>query len=409
MRTAMAARVGAPSFAQCTPLCAQTAGNLVKVIHIITELEQGGAEAMLSNIVLTATASDPHEQQHEVISLGPLGTIGARLRAKGIVVRALGLRAPVHGLAAIVRLVGLLREAGPGIVVQTWMYHADLIGGIAARLAGQRLLVWNVRQTGLGAQDIRWLTRLVVRACALTSRWLPKCIVSNSSMAVEVHARVGYKKSLFTLIPNGFDTTYFKREHEAGRELRRAWGLHDNHIVIGMVARLDPQKDHPNFIAAASAVAARLADARFVLVGRGVTSSRELRVRIAENGLEDHFVLEEQRDDIPAVMSALDIFCLSSRAEGFPNVLGEAMACETPSVTTDCGDARAVIGDAALVAPIADAGELAQRILRVAELDAAKRRSLGRTQRIRIEELFDINKVWKQYRNLYARLLDSEK
>ena len=108
-------------------------------------------------------------------------------------------------------------------------------------------------------------------------------------------------------------------------------------------------------------------------------------------------------------MSALDIFCLSSRAEGFPNVLGEAMACETPSVTTDCGDARAVIGDAALVAPIADAGELAQRILRVAELDAAKRRSLGRTQRIRIEELFDINKVWKQYRNLYARLLDSEK
>lgn len=379
----------------------------MKVIHIITGLDQGGAESMLVKVVHAAAASDPGNP-HEIIALGPIGSIGRNLQAKGFTVQALDMRISIRGFASVIKLAGLLRKAGPQVVVQTWMYHADLIGGVAAWLAGQRRLVWNIRQTGLTANDLSWLTRKFVRACALLSRRLPRYIVSNSHLAIDVHSKVGYQRSKFQYIPNGFDTTFFKRMPEAGRLLRREWGIADEEIVVGLVARLDPQKDHLNFVSAASLVAAKMPRVRFLLVGRGIPGSQALRGALASSGIEELFVLREQREDVPQVMNALDVFCLSSRGEGFPNVLGEAMACEIPSVTTGCGEARALIGNDDLVAPIRDPAALAERILSVAQLDSKQRRSLGRAQRMRIEAQYGIDNVWAQYRDLYTQLLQAE-
>lgn len=190
----------------------------------------------------------------------------------------------------------------------------------------------------------------------------------------------------------------------ARRVLRDAWGMSDQDLVIGMVARLDPQKDFGNFVAAAAIVAGELPTARFVLVGKGVPGDAHLSQLIADAGLSHRFTLEEKRSDIPGVMSALDIFCLSSRAEGFPNVLGEAMACETPSATTDAGDARSVIGDDSLVARTEDPASLARCILRIGRLSESARREMGRLQRARIVEQFAIAHIWQQYRGLYVQL-----
>jgi glycosyltransferase involved in cell wall biosynthesis len=157
-------------------------------------------------------------------------------------------------------------------------------------------------------------------------------------------------------------------------------------------------------VRAAAIAAAHIPALRFVLVGRGIPDSPALRASIAEAGLDKRFVLDGQRSDIARVMSALDVFCLSSRAEGFPNVLGEAMACGTPSVSTDCGDARIVLGDDARIAPVQDASALAGRIIEVAALPAAQRRALGARQRERIVREFDIRHVWRTYLDLYTRL-----
>lgn len=375
----------------------------MKVVHIITGLGQGGAETMLEKLVVAARSANP-EITHEVISLGAVGDIGQRLADAGVQVRALGLVRSAGLFWALLRLVRWLRATGPSPVVQTWMYHADLIGGLAARLAGHPDIVWNIRQTGLELRDIGRSTRGVVRACAWLSRRLPSRIVCNASAAIAAHAAQGYDVSRFEVIPNGFDVRRWSRRAQAGGLLRSAWGIRDDEVAVGLVARYDAQKDFGNFVAMAAIVAAELPSARFVLVGRGIRESQELANAVACSGLSKRFVLEGQRADIPEVMSALDVFCLSSRAEGFPNVLGEAMACETPSVSTDAGDARRIVGDDLLIAPVERSDALAACVLRVLRRTPVERRQLGAQQRRRIESEFDIERIWQRYRELYCRL-----
>lgn len=358
---------------------------------------------MLEKLILTARMEDP-SITHEVISLGSLGEVGPRLVLAGIPVRALGLNQLTGALVGFPRLVAWLRAAGPHAVVQTWMYHADLIGGLAAWSAGQRKVIWNIRQTGLELGDISRATRAVVRACAAFSRRLPRKIVCNARAAIPSHAALRYHTEHFEVIPNGFDLSKFARQSEGRQALRQSWRISDDEMVIGMVARFDPQKDHANFVGAAAIVANEIPAARFVLVGRSIRKNPDLAQHIAQIGLSSRFVLEEERGDIPAVMSALDVFCLSSRAEGFPNVLGEAMACETPAVSTDAGEARMLIADDALIAPAGDPAALAACILRAARLSPLQRAELGRRQRNRIESEFNITQIWRRYRALYKQL-----
>ncbi|NCT83561.1 MAG: glycosyltransferase [Comamonadaceae bacterium] len=372
-------------------------------MHVITDLSQGGAEAMLEKLLLTSRAMTP-EVVHRVVSLRSTGTVGPRLSAAGIRVDALGATGLASLPACLSRLTRLLAHTPPHTLVQTWLYHADLLGGLAAWRAGRRV-VWNVRQTGLGRADIDRATRAVVRACGLLSRHIPARILCNANAAIPAHARFGYDASRFRVIPNGFDTAHFARDEIGAARTRAAWGLADGEIAVGLVARLDPQKDHATFIRAAAIAAARVPALRFVLVGRGIPDSAALRAAIAEAGLSRRFVLDAERSDIARVMSALDIFCLSSRAEGFPNALGEAMACETPAVSTDCGDARIVLGDDARIAPVQDAAALAERVITVATLTTAQRRALGARQRERIVHEFDIHQVWSTYLALYKDLV----
>jgi glycosyltransferase involved in cell wall biosynthesis len=357
---------------------------------------------MLEKLVLTARDASP-AVTHEIITLRPVGPVGLRLLDRGVAVRSLHVRGALSALLAFVALVRRLRSCGPETRVQTWMYHADLMGGLAARLAGLRRVIWNVRRSAVAPQALRMRTRLIVRVCGRLSRSIPASIVVNSRRAIAAHCALGYDPGRFVLIPNGFDTSTFTRAPAAGADLRRQWGIADQHLVVGLVARVEPQKDHANFIAMAERVARVMPHARFVLVGRGIPQDREIELAIRAADLLDRFVLCDQRADIPAVMSALDVFCLSSRTEGFPNVLGEAMACETPCVTTDCGDARDILGDDARVAPPADPQALADRVVRVARMSAHDRERLGREQRQRIVERFAIVAIWHEYLKLYAR------
>jgi glycosyltransferase involved in cell wall biosynthesis len=358
---------------------------------------------MLEKLLHAARAHDASVTQ-EVISLGGIGTVGARLRDAGLQVRALHMRRNALALADVVRLTRWLSATPPTAVIQTWMYHGDLIGGLAARLAGRRAIVWNLRQSGVGAGDISTSTRCVARCCGVVSKRVPMVIVTNSRAAMATHARLGYDLERCVVIPNGFDTSAFDRDDKARAQLRASFGLKDDSVAIGLVARINPQKDHANFVAMAAEVASELPHARFVLVGRGVPDDVGLGQAIEAAGLADRFVRIGERHDVAAVMSSLDIFCLSSRAEGVPNALGEAMACETPSVTTDAGDARSLVGDDELVAPIENPAKLAACVLRVARLSASERRALGQRQRERIKTEFDMAGIWARYRDLYREL-----
>lgn len=354
---------------------------------------------MLEKLILTSGRCTP-DWVHTVVTLGPVGTVGERLRSAGIDVLALDIRGPWSLLSGAWRLWRLLRGRWRDSAVQTWLYHADVFGGLIGRLAGRKVY-WNLRQTLPPLNEIKRTTRWVIRAGAKLSSWLPHAIVCCANSVAESHIRAGYAAGRCVLIDNGFDLDRMHRDTAGRAALRSQWNITDRELAVGMVGRLDPLKDHHTFLSAIELASGRVPLLRAVLVGREVDTDPRLRARIESANLQAKVRLVGERRDVAAVMSALDVFVLSSRSEGFPNVLGEAMACEVPCVTTEAGDARRVLDMDEFVAPVADPTALAARIEAICALSAEERTRLGKQLRGRIAEHFTIELAWQRYRKLY--------
>lgn len=374
----------------------------MKVLHIIAGLSVGGAEMMLAKLL---SASEPSDRDVEVISLTDIGPVGQRIKQSGVSVRALGMARGQAAVSSLVRLSRWLRHARPDLV-QTWMYHADLLGGVAATLAGRIPVVWGIRNGVLEPRGNKPTTIWTAKASALLSRWVPRRIVCCSESARRFHAAMGYQSGKMSVIPNGFDLATFKPDEEAKRQIRQEIGIPADAVVIGLVARWDPQKDHENFVRAAGRLASREPRVRFVLCGDGISRSNEqLAARIVAEGISDRCHLLGRRLDAQRVTAALDIATCSSYAEAFPNVLGEAMACGVACATTDAGDAASIVGDTGIVVPIGNPAALADAWWTLIELGEAGRRQLGEKARQRVRQQFDLRRVSRRYHELYQEVL----
>jgi glycosyltransferase involved in cell wall biosynthesis len=328
-----------------------------RVFHVITGLNDGGAEGALYRLCCHDTAN-----RHSVISLMDEGKYGPRLERLGVPVYCLNMPQGRPSLSGLWRLWRLLRSQQPE-VLQTWLYHADLIGGLVGRLAGISRVVWGIRHGGLGEHAIKGSTRWVVRLCASLSSWLPAQIVCCSENAANEHIARGYQANKFVLIPNGYDLKALQSSAEAVANLRQQLEIEPETPLIGMVARFHPQKDHRNLLSALQRLKSRGQSFYCLLVGSDMNQANvELTEIIDQLGLAAQVRLLGRRDDIGAIMAGLDLHVLSSSGEAFPNVLAEAMACATPCVTTDVGDARVIVSKFGWVVPAQNAELLANGI-----------------------------------------------
>ena len=327
-----------------------------KVVHVITTLDDGGAEASLYRLCLAGGNT-----QHHVISLMGHGKYGPLLEAATVSVTCLDMPVGRVTLRGLVRLWRTLRQVGPD-VVQTWMYHSDLIGGVVARLAGVRNVHWGVHNSVLVPGQNARSTILVARLCARLSHIVPRTIICCARKAAEVHAALGYDTSAMRVVPNGYDLTMFCPDAPQRAAVRAELGVGET-VLMGFVARFDPAKDHSNLLHALSILNRRGACPRCLLVGSGMDDSNNALVAlIDELQLGGRVSLLGRRGDIPAIMNALDFHILSSSAEAFPNVIAEAMACGTPCISTDVGDAGDIVGDSGWIVPARDPKALAHAI-----------------------------------------------
>jgi glycosyltransferase involved in cell wall biosynthesis len=373
----------------------------LRILHIITGLSLGGAEMMLFKLL---SRWDRSRFSGAVVSLTPVGPVGERIAAQGIGVSSLNMRRGLPNPLSILRLAGRIRAFAPD-VVQTWMYHADLIGGLAAVLAGGYPIVWGIRngtlKPGKSSASAIWSAR----ACARLSRFLPKRILCCSESARRVHGALGYDMGRMRVIPNGFDLEEFKPDPLARWAVRQELGLDANAILLGLIARFDPQKDHGTLIRASARLREAWPQLHFVLCGEDVTwGNRELAGRIEKASMRTRFHLLGRRLDIPRVAAALDLACLCSRSEAFPNVVGEAMACGVPCVVTDVGDSAAIVGQTGIVVPPAEPEALAAGIGRLLEMGPEGRRKLGEAARARVLENFSLDRVVREYQGLYCQV-----
>ena len=372
-----------------------------RVLHIITGLDTGGAENMLFKLLQVGEA----QVVSRVVSLTDGGSNRTRIEALDVVVDSLGIgQGWLPGLGTLLRLRGVVREFAPD-VIQGWMYHGNLAAWLAARLApGHPRLAWNIRQTLYDPSQEAPLTRLVIRMGARLSPGVD-AMVYNSKLSASQHQALGYAGGAATIIPNGFDLQTWAPDLSHRKAIRTELGLAEDAILIGHVARYHPMKGHYRLLEAAAILAARNARLHWLMVGRGVTTgSLDLVAFLREHGLEDRVTLAGERPDIPRIMCALDLLVSPSEwGEGFPNVLGEALATGVPCVATDIGDSAQVVGDCGRVVAPGDTAALAAALGELAGLSPGERAEIGACGREHVRRLFSIKSVRDRYLDLYRK------
>ena len=365
-----------------------------RVVHIITGLGVGGAETMLAKL-LEAESAAGVRRTVGVICLDRAGPLVPRIEAAGVPVFVLDL--PSRGVRGSLALVRHLRTLRPD-VVQCWMYHADLLGGLAALVAVPRARrLWSIRASFMPRPSPLG-TRLVIRACALLSWVIPQRVISCASVAARLHRRLGYRSSRIVVIPNGFDLARFVPDGAARTSVREELGVPADAPLIGCIARVDPQKDFPTLLRAFAILADRDTATRLVIAGRGATPDNPTLAGIIPDHLRPRVHLLGPRQDVPRLTAAFDVATLTSAyGEGFPNVLGEALACGVPCVATDVGDSREIVADDGVVVPIGDAAGLAAGWATLLQQSPAAREVMAARARARAVNSFDIRMVARRY------------
>jgi len=373
---------------------------MIRIVHVISGLDTGGAEVMLAKLL---ERMDRGRFSNTVISLTDRGRLGEQIESLGVALYTLGMRRGRPDISALPRLIRLLKALKPTIV-QSWLYHADLLSTLAVKLSGSPILIWNVRCSHMDLKRYSLLTRLVQRVLAWLSG-IPAAVVANSVAGRQQHTGLGYHPRRWVVIPNGFDTQRFRPDSGTRVTLRREWHVSDDTVIVAFIARVDPMKDHPTFLDAAKRVIQTGRNVHFVLLGK---DTETLASAVAERGLTDRALLLGYQSNVERLLPAVDVVCLSSLGEGFPNVIGEAMACGIPCVSTDVGDARPIIADTGLIVPVRDSASLAGAITELIDQGAAERAKLGRAARARIEAEYSLPSIVDRYEALYSDLQSSD-
>lgn len=374
-----------------------------RIAHVITGLSTGGAEMMLHKVLDGMSKSD---FDPIVISLTDEGTIGSKIEGLGIPLRIVGMQPGRPTISALIRLRKILEDCRPAII-QGWMYHGNLACTIANVFQHQKLpILWNIRQSLDHLPTEKILTRGVIRLGAYLSGTTDK-IVYNSKRSTMQHCSIGYAVEKKIMIPNGFDCNRFYFRENGRHRVRNELGIDNDALLIGIVGRYHPIKDHESFLRAASIISRQQENVYFLLVGKDVDQNNyKLQSLIAELGIREKVHLLSEREDLSNIYSSLDIVALSSISEAFPNVIGEAMACEVPCVVTDVGDAAWLVGDSGKVVPTKNPTEMATAFTKLIVAGKAERRKLGKLGRKRIIENFSLSHVADMYERLYLSVLE---
>jgi glycosyltransferase involved in cell wall biosynthesis len=372
---------------------------VIRVLHLITSFGLGGAETSLAQLV---SGMDGSRFANSVVVMRRLPDVTPPVPTQTVPLHCLGMRPGVPNPVAAARLLRIVRSERPH-VLQTWMYHADLLGLAAGRLAGVPKTVWNIRRSFIDMQEHSRLSALVLRMLARLSS-IPDAVVTNSLAGQRTHQALGYNPRGWVWIPNCVDSERFRPNPNEKQRLLSELGLPPQTLLVALVARYLPIKGHDVFFAAASKLAALDPSVHFVLAGLNIDETNNSLMRsISGSGVRERFHLLGQRKDVERVLAAVDLACSSSYGEGFPNVVGQAMACGTPCVVTDVGDSALIVGKFGKVVPAGDSAALYRSSAQLLSSHQERQR-LGRGARRRIEQCFSVASMIARYEQLYENL-----
>ena len=373
---------------------------MVKVVHVITSLSNGGAERSLFNLLSSILNED---ECHFVVNLRGKGVYSQRIRDLGVEVFECDLHFSWSFPKGLIALQAAVKKFKPD-VIQGWMYHGNFIASALSFLLNRNPTVaWNIRHSLYSINDERFFTRQIVRLNRIFSS-NAKVIIYNSQASCELHSHYGLKNSKSLIISNGFDTEVFTPNVNKSCKVRNELGLPDDGFVVGHVGRFHPMKDHLRFLKAAIQVTMMEPRIYFVLIGKGVDIHNADLLSIIPQRLLNRFIFVGEQNNVLPYMQAMDVLCSSSWSEAFPNAVGEAMACEVPCIVTDVGDSAHLVGNTGIVIPPKDVNMLINSLIKIFKLPTQERKLLGKAARIRIVQQFNLESCTRKYRDLYRDL-----
>lgn len=371
---------------------------MIKVAHISTGLETGGAEVQLLRLL---AAFDKNKFEMMVIGLDRDSYLGDRMRELGLPVYALDVK---KNPFAIFKAYTLLKAFNTDVIHGT-MYEGGVVASICRNFLPKKPpVIWTSHEPLEHYDKEPLRKRLQLRLWGLMSK-MPECMMYVSHLNKQQHLAWGFNNDKALVIPNGVDTSRFAPNKAAGEKIRERLGIKKDAFVIGKIARFHRQKNHRGFLHSAALLSKQHPQVEYMLVGTNVDeNNKELTALIETLGLTAKVHLLGNREDIPAIVNAFDLATLTSFGEAFPLTLGEAMVSAVPCVATDVGDNDFIIGDTGLVTPTRDDQAMANAWQQMLEMDSADYAALGTAARQRALDKFTLEQQVKQHETLYNTL-----
>ncbi|MCK5810658.1 MAG: glycosyltransferase, partial [Cocleimonas sp.] len=371
---------------------------MIKIAHISTGLETGGAEVQLFRLL---DAFDKHKFELMVIGLDRDTYLGDRMRELGIPVHALNIKKKP---AAIVQAYKLLKEFNPDVIHGT-MYEGGVVGSILRRfLPNKPPVIWTVHEGLENYRQESYRKQLQLRLWGLMSK-MPESMMYVSHLNRDQHLDWGFNNDKALVIPNGVDTQRFYSNRKARKTLRKRLGIPQNSFVIGITARFHPVKNHIGFINAAALLSKTHPETHFIMVGTNIDADNKVLTNlIAKHSLQKRMHLLGNREDIPDIVNAYDVAALTSFGEAFPLTLGEAMASAVPCVATNVGDNAYIIKNTGRVVPVNDDVAMAAAWQELLEMSKKAFKQLGQAALERVMDKFTLTLQVQQHEDLYETL-----
>ncbi len=368
------------------------------VVFLTRSLEAGGAEVQLASL---ATALPRDQFAVTVLCFYEIGPLLDTLREADIPVISLRKAGRWDIPRFFARLVKELRLLRPD-VLHAFLGPPNILAALSKCFLPSMRVVWGIRASNmdLSQYDFTWRLGFALERL-LSSR--ADLIVANSTAGRDHVRQNGFAASRLTVVPNGIDTESFDVAPQCRNEIRQEWGVADDECLIGVAARLDPMKDHENFLRAAALIAGDTPRVRFVCIGgNGLADRDRLHGLADELGVAERVIWAGYRRDMAAVLSALDLHTSASAfGEGFSNTVAESMAVGVPNAVTDVGDSALIVGSTGEVVPPRDPARLADAWRTLLSLDDAQRRQRSAACRARIAEHFSRAMMVERMARLY--------
>jgi len=373
---------------------------LKKIVHIISGLKTGGAERSLFN-VCDSKINNYFEQS--VICLGEKAIYGEKLEAIGVKVYYLNFKNS-NKLYAFIKFKNIIGNIAPDII-QGWMTHGNFVSVLAYfLLPGKQVLFWNIRQTVYKLKHEYIITRILFLINILLSR-IPHGIISNANKSIQQLIKYGYKNNSFILIPNGFDTNYWKRDLNNRKIERNKLGINENEFVIGYVGRYHPMKNIIFLFESFYKLSIKNPTVKLIIVGQNINHYNLKEKSIIDMIPENRVLIIDNKEDVKNYYHTFDLLILCSAwGEGFPNVLGEAMSCELCCISTPVGDTPDILKDVGYLVPINDVDTITDKVKECID-NPERLLKLGRNARTKIKNEYSIEKTLNAYLNIYLNFI----